>query len=74
MTKLNEFNREFKRITRTEDIPDDAQFSRFPGWDSFAHVQLMRELELITGTKISLSKSQSLNTIKKIEVFLAEHS
>jgi acyl carrier protein len=56
-----------------DEIPDDADATSLPGWDSLRHLELMLELELSFGVRIPAEEMPELTSIGAIEEALREH-
>ena len=57
----------------TNEIPDDADSTSMPGWDSLRHLELMLELEMSFGVQIPAAELAELRSIDAIEDTLREH-
>jgi acyl carrier protein len=56
-----------------DEIPEDADATSLPGWDSMRHLELMLELEMTFGVRISAEEVPELTSIGAIEEALREH-
>jgi acyl carrier protein len=56
-----------------EQIPEDADATSLPGWDSLRHLELMLELEMTFGVRIPAEEVPELTSIGAIEEALREH-
>jgi acyl carrier protein len=55
------------------EIPEDADATSLPGWDSMRHLELMLELEMNFGVRIPAEEMPELISIGAIEEALREH-
>lgn len=55
------------------EIPDRADSTSLPGWDSLRHLELMLELEMSFGVQIPAAEMAELHSIDAIEETLREH-
>jgi len=60
----------------TDDVPlDDAvELSAVPGWDSFAHVRLVIELEALLDRRLDMDEIVALTSIGDIRTLLNGNS
>ncbi len=56
-----------------EEIPEDADATSMPGWDSLRHLELMLELEMSFGIRIPAEQVFELTSVGAIEEALREH-
>ena len=59
---------------RKSDLSDDAMMGRFPKWDSFAHVEIIIELEKLLEIEIDDSTVEKLTTLRALEEFCSDHA
>ncbi len=52
------------------DIPMDAALDNFPAWDSLAHMRLIEEIELRTGSTLTTDEMLAIQDIPSIEALL----
>ena len=45
---------------------EDSKIDDFPEWDSFAHINIITQIESIYGFRFSLDEVESFNSIKDI--------
>jgi acyl carrier protein len=55
------------------DIPEDADTTSLPSWDSLRHMELMLELEMSFGVRIPADELPELTSVGAIEEALREH-
>jgi acyl carrier protein len=55
------------------DIPEDADATSLPSWDSLRHMELMLELEMSFGVRIPADELPELTSVGAIEEALREH-
>jgi len=55
------------------EIPEDADSTTMPGWDSLRHLELMLELELSFGVRIPADQVPELTSVGAIEDALRDH-
>ena len=55
------------------EIPDDADATSLPGWDSLRHLELILELEMTFGVRIPAEEMPELTSIGAIEEALSKH-
>lgn len=55
------------------EIPEDADSTTMPGWDSLRHLELMLELEMSFGIRIPTEQVPELTSVEAIEDALREH-
>lgn len=55
------------------EIPEDADATTMPGWDSLRHLELMLELEMSFGIRIPTEQVPELTSVEAIEDALREH-
>lgn len=63
----------FKRMFKLEEVKADASPDNLEAWDSYAHIELILEVEASFGISISTSDAVELTSFKKIEDYLASH-
>ena len=56
-----------------DEIPEDADTTSLPSWDSLRHLELMLELEMSFGVRIPAEEVPELTSIGAIEDALREH-
>ena len=56
-----------------DEIPENADTTSLPSWDSLRHLELMLELEMSFGVRIPAEEVPELVSIGAIEVALREH-
>jgi acyl carrier protein len=54
-------------------VPRDASPDNLPDWDSLRHLELMLEVELAFGVRISAEDMADLASAEAIEDYLHEH-
>jgi len=54
-------------------IPEDADTTSMPGWDSLRHLELMLELEMSFGVRIPADQVSELTSVGAIEDALREY-
>lgn len=52
------------------DIPAEAALDNFPPWDSLAHMRLIEEIEMRTGTALTTDEMLAIQDIPSIEALL----
>jgi acyl carrier protein len=56
-----------------DEIPEDADTTSLPSWDSLRHMELMLELEMSFGVRIPADELPELTSVGAIEEALREH-
>ena len=52
------------------EIPDDARLGNPAGWDSLAHVRVVRAVEVARGSPLSTDEMLGLATLRDLEALL----
>lgn len=70
-SKLEEI---FIRMFKVDQVDDNTSPETLEAWDSYAHIELILEIESEFGVSISTANAVELTSFKKIETYLKNNN